>query len=447
VSPDRPDRRIWLAAAIGLPLYAFLYDNATSLPAAMGYGWTRLTPLTRQVRLVETVVVCGLLVVALAHGISRPTRTLLIGSLVFFGLGMASFLHSSGVPVVDGARLLYMYLLPLFVFIIGLEAPWDIEAWTPAAITVLVWVVLSAAVSWFQFAWLGYPVGDDITGLNKDAHANGTLMMLVAIQLGALGLFLGQRKAIIAALGLLVTMVLCSVIKVMFFGVAALALLLWLYVRAQPRPRVAITRRGLQWGLVAAVTVTVVAIVFARVDAQNAERLTGLAEKLREDPAGLGPLQAHESAALKVARDLPTLILGLGPFRFANPISVGQVLDDTPLGKLASTEVLAVEDEHGEQTRITLSSSLLGELGWPAFLIVAVMYLAVWRAVWRACQSAQMEIRARAAACLACGTILALTAVCSLFGSLELLSVSWPVMLLSGIVCRMDARSLEPAWV
>jgi len=447
VSSDRSAHRGWLLAAVGLPVYAFLYDNATSFPSAAGYGWTRLIPLTRQVRLVEIVVVCGLLVLALTHGISRTTRTLLIGSLLFLGLGLASYLHSSDVPLVDGARLLYMYLLPLFVFIIGREAPWGLEAWTRTATTVLVWVVVSAAVSWVQYLWLGYPVGDDITGLNKDAHANGTLMMLVAIQLGSFALLLEKRKALIAALGFLLTMVLSSVIKVMFFGIAALAVLLWIYVRAQPRRRVVFTLRGFEWGLVAALTVMVVVVAFSRVDVLSAGRMGDLVEKLREDPASLGPMQAHGAALSKVARDLPTLIVGAGPFRFANPISVGQVLDDTRLGKRASSEVLAVDDEHGEQTRITLTSSLLVELGWPAFLIVILMYLAVWRAVWRACQSGRMEIRARAAGCLACGAIVALTALTSLFGSIELPSVSWPVMLLSGIVCRMDVRSVEATWV
>ena len=47
--------------------------------------------------------------------------------------------------------------------------------WTRVAAVVAIWVAMSAVVSWIQFAWLGYPVGDDITGFNKDAHTNGTL--------------------------------------------------------------------------------------------------------------------------------------------------------------------------------------------------------------------------------------------------------------------------------
>ncbi len=252
----------------------------------------------------------GLLLLALTHGISRTTRTLLIGSLIFLGLGLTSYLHTSPVPVLDGARLLYMYLLPLIVFIIGREAPWGIEAWTRTATTVLVWVVVSAAVSWFQYAWLGYPVGDDITGLNKDAHANGTLMMLVAVQLCAFALLLEKRTLLFAVLGCLVTMVLSSVVKVMFFGVAALAVLLCVYLRGHPGRHVMPAQRVLQWTLVAALTVTVVVMAFVRFDDLNAGRMAGLLEKVREDPAGLGPLEAHRSALTKVAKDLPTLIVG-----------------------------------------------------------------------------------------------------------------------------------------
>lgn len=427
-----------------MPSYAFVYDNATSFPYAAGYGWTRLISMPREVRFVEIVVVCGLLGLALGNGISRTTRTLLIGSVLFLGFGVASYLHGSDVPASEGARILYMYLLPLFVFIIGREAPWGVEAWTRTAATVLVWVFVSVVVSWVQYLWLGYPVGDAITGLNKDAHANGTLMMMVAIQLCSFAFLLRQRKALIVALGFLVTMVLSSVVKVMIFGFAALAVLLWIGVRAQPRRRVVFTLRGFGRALGAALTVAIVMIAFSRIDVLSSEHLAGVEEKLREDPAALGPLQAHREALSKVARDLPTFVLGVGPFQFANPVSVGHVLDDDSPWKLASSDILSEEGERGDQTRITLTSSLLVELGLPAFLIVTLMYFAMWRAVWRACQSVHKEISTRAAGCLACGAILMLTAIFSLFGSIDVMSVSWPLMLLSGIVCRIDARSVEP---
>lgn len=439
MSTHEPERHGWLLVAIGLPVYAFLYDNATSLPAAMGYGWTRLTPLTRQVRLVEIVVIAGVLGLALTHGVSRTTRNLLAGTFLFIGLGLMSYLRSSDVPLLDGVRLVYMWVLPVFIFIIGREASWGRGAWTWIATTVFVWVLASAVISWLQYAWLGYPVGDDITGFNKDSHANGTLLMLTALQLLAFSLFFEKRSALLVALALLVTMVLSSVLKVMFLGVVALALLVWLYLRYGPRRQPGTAPRGLKWGMAAALAVAIVGVAFTQVDVLSSNRMGDLGDKVRNDPESLGPFRAHEAALTKIARDLPALALGVGPFRFANPISVGQVLDDGRLGRSASGEVLAVEDEKGEQTRITLSSSLLGEFGVPAFFIVGLMYLAIGRAVWRTASHERLDIRARTAGLLACGSILALTPLASLFGSLDVMSVSWPVMLLSGVICREAA--------
>jgi hypothetical protein len=442
-TPSGAGRFLWRLAAVGLPAYAFLYDNATSLPAAQGYGWTRLTPLTRQVRLLEIGVIAILLGLALAQGVTRTSRNLLIGTLLFLGIGLTSYLHSSEVPLIDGVRLIYMWLLPAFIFIIGREAPWERSAWTRTAMTVLVWVVVSALVSWFQFAWLGYPVGDDITGLNKDAHANGTLMMMTAWVLLAFGLFYERRGFILAALVLLVTMVLSSVLKVMFLGVVSLALLLWLFLRTGPRRRTGFARRGLRLGLAAAITVAIVGFAFTQVDVISSNRLGDLGDKVQNNPESLGPLQAHTAAASKLGKDLQTLVLGLGPFRFANPISVGQVVDAGRLARSASGEVLAVEDEKGEQTRITLSSSLLGEFGVPAFVIVIVMYLSIGRAIWPTAFHDRLDIRARSAGLLAAGALLALVPLTSLFGSLDVMSVSWPVLLLSGMLCREAAEPMK----
>ena len=441
-----PEHRGWLAAAIGLPAYAFLYDNATSFPGAAGHAWTRLTPLTREVRLVEIAVIGALVAFALANGISRTTRLLLVGSLAFVGVGLSSYLRTANVPLLDGVRLIYMYLLPLWLFIIGREAPWGGEPWRRIAMTVLVWATASAAVSWMQLVWFGYPVGDDITGLNKDAHANGTLMMFVAIHFCAFALFLkDRRRALIPALAFLVTMVLSSVLKVMFFGIAALAILFWLYTRADPQRRQALTRRGLEWALVAGLTVAVVGVVFSRLDVLSSERLAPLIAKLREDPSSLGPLKAHEAAFSKIWVDLPTLLAGRGPFRFANPISVGQVLDAGRLGRQASGEVLAIQDEKGEDTRITLTSSLLAEFGAPALLTLVLMYGAVGRELFRSCGDQRVAVRVRAAGILGCAAILALVATSSLFGSIDVMSVSWPVMLLAGVVCRAASTPPETA--
>ncbi len=437
----RTERAGWLLTAIALPVYAFLYDNATSMPNAMGYGWTRLTPLTRQVRLAEIVVIAALLGAALSHGVSRTTRGLIMGTLIFIGLGLLSFLRSANVPLLDGVRLIYMWVLPVFLFIIGREAPWGDRAWKRIALTVLVWVVMCAAASWLQYVWLGYPAGDDITGLNKDAHVNGTLFMLTALLLLALGMFYERRSAWLAAALLLVTMVFSSVLKVMFLGVVALSLLVWLYLRLSVARAAAIVPRGLKWGMAAGLAVAIVAVAFSQIDIISSDRLGDLGDKIRSDPESLGPFRAHQVALMKIGRDLPTLALGMGPFRFANPISVGQVLDAGRLSRSASGEVLAIQDETGESTRITLTSSLLGEFGLPAFVVVVLMYIGIGRALWRTVVSRRLDIRARAVGLVASGSILAMIPLASLFGSLDVISVSWPFMLLAGVICREHAVS------
>lgn len=435
------ERPGWLLAAIALPLYAFLYDNATSMPLAMGYGWTRLTPLNRQVRLAEIVVIAVLLGVALNHGVSRTTRNLLIGALAFIGLGLMSFLRSSDVPLLDGVRLIYLWILPVFIFIIGREAAWGYQAWKRIAVTVGVWVLASAAVSWVQLAWLGYPVGDNITGFNKDAHANGTLCMLTALQLLAFGMFYERRSAWLMAAVLLVTMVLSSVLKVMFLGVVAVSLLVWLYLRLSVARSGGMVPRGLKWGMAVAMAIAIVGVAFSQIDIISSDRLGDLGAKVRSDPESLGPFRAHQVALLKVGRDLPTLALGMGPYRFANPISVGQVLDAGRLSRSASGEVLAIEDETGESTRITLTSSLLGEFGVPAFLVVLLIYCGIGRALWRTVFNQRLDIRARAVGLVAAGSIVAMIPFASLFGSLDVISVSWPFMLLAGLICREHALS------
>lgn len=435
------ERPGWRLAAIGLPLYAFLYDNATSMPLALGYGWTRLTPMNRQVRIAEIAVIAILLGVALGNGVSRTTRNLLIGAFVFIGLGLMSFLRRSEVPLLDGVRLVYMWLLPVFIFIIGREAPWGVQAWKRIAVTVGAWVLLCAAVSWLQYVGLRYPAGDDITGLNKDAHANGTLFMLTALLLLAFGMFYERRSAWLAAAVLLVTMVLSSVLKVMFLGVVAVSLLVWLYLRLSVARAGGIVPRGLKWGMAVAMAVAIVGVAFSQIDIISSDRLGDLGDKVRSDPESLGPFRAHQVALTKIGRDLPTLALGMGPYRFANPISVGQVLDAGRLSRSASGEVLAVEDETGESTRITLSSSLLGEFGVPAFVVVVLMYAGIGRALWRTVFSQRLDIRARAVGLVASGSILAMIPLASLFGSLDVISVSWPFMLLAGLICREHALS------
>jgi hypothetical protein len=436
-------RRAWTIAAVALPLYSFLYDNATSMPLAMGHAWTRLTPLSRQVRLLEIAVVCILLVAALLHRVSRVTRNLLTAALLFIALGLMSFLHSASVSLLDGSRLIYLWVLPAFIFIIGRDAPWPQGAWRITATAILGWVLLSMTVSWVQCFVLGYPVGDDITGLNKDAHANGTLLMLTALQLLAFALYYERRLPLVLALMMLLTMVLSSVLKTMFLGVAAVGLLVFLYLRWGPRPLAGIAPRAVKWGMGLSFTVVVIGVAFTQVDVLSSDRMGDLGEKVRKDPQSLGPFRAHQAALGKIARDLPTLALGLGPFRFANPISVGQNLEEggSRLANAASGELLAIADEKGEETRITLTSSLLGEFGIPAFLAAIVMYVTIIRTVWRTTYHRQLDIRTRGAGLIACWTIVGLTPIASLFGSFDVISVSWPLLLLSGMLCSEAANS------
>jgi hypothetical protein len=436
--PETDESRLWLWVAILLPLYAFLYDNATSLPAAMGSSWTRLTSLPREVRLVEIAVIAGLLSLALTHGVSRLSRYLLVGLLAFVGLGLASYLRSTDLPLVDGVRLIYMWVLPIVIFIIGREAPWGRRAWWRVARLTGVWIVASAVVSWVQFGVLGYPVGDDITGFNKDAHVNGTLFMVMALNLFAVALFYGRWSAALAGLALLVTMVLSSVLKVLFLGVFAVVVLAVLFLQSKPQ-RHSVVPRGLKWGIAGILAVILVGGAFSQIDDISSSRLGDLAYKVRDDPGSLGPIQAHTVAATRVFADLRTLTFGLGLYRYANPISVGQVLDQGRLGQMAESGLMAINDEKGEQARVTLSSSLLAEFGVPAFLIAALWFAAIGHAVWQCRRSDRLDIRTRSAGLLAAGVILLTVPLTSLFGSLDVMSVSWPLMLLSGLLCREAA--------
>ena len=428
-----------LAVGVGLPLYAFLYDNANSWPLALGYWWTRLLPMPRQLRMVEIAAVVVLLGWALTHGVSRLTRHLLASALVLVGFAMMSYLHSEEVSLLDAVRLIYMWVLPVMIFIIGRELPWGPTGWKWVAVTVMTWVALSALVSWVQFAVLGYPVGDDITGLNKDAHANGTLMMFAAIHWLSFSLFRRRRSAMIAAFTFLVTMLLCSVLKVMFLGVFAIALLLWLYARSLPsRKSIALTRLW-KWVVGGGLAFMLSITAFTQLDVISSNRLGDFMDKLVSNPQGLGPMQAHQVAISKIGGEVSTLAFGVGPFHFANPISVGQVLSDGTLSRKASTDVLAIADEKGEQTRITLTSSLLAEFGIPVFLTAVIMFSILGRALWRCGLAAQIDLRWRGAAMVSCGAILAAIPWASLFGSIDVLSVAWPTMLLAGVLCREAA--------
>jgi hypothetical protein len=96
-----------------------------------------------------------------------------------------------------------------------------------------------------------------------------------------------------------------------------------------------------------------------------------------------------------------------------------------------------MKTEKGDETRITLSSSLLAELGAPAFALFAMMYGLVAAALVRGATDRRVVVRAQAAGALAGVAILSLIFLTSLFGSIEMMSVSWPLMLLAGMTCRL----------
>lgn len=432
-------RNLWLLIGLLLLLYAFLFDNANSFPGAAGSSWTPLLQIPKQIRGVELVVILGLLGLALSRSVSRLSQGLLAAILLFVGIGMASYLIDGDVPLLDGVRLMYMFILPALIFMIGREAPWGDRAWPAITTLILAWIIASAVVSWFQFGVLRYPVGDDITGLSKDAHANGTLMMFAALGSLAYALFRERRWGFAVAVAFLVTMVLSSVLKVMFLGIGVVALLIVVYLRSLPRKRRGAIPSVLTWGVPAVIATAIAAAAFTQLDVLSSNRLGDLGEKLTKDPMSLGPVQAHEVALRKIGRDLTTLVVGLGPFRFANPISVGQV--SGALSNKASGEIMSIGDEKGEQARVTLSSSLLAEFGVPAFLLIISIYVSIGRALWRSRLAPDVVTRWRATALMACGTLLVSIPVTSLFGSFDVMSVSWPVMLLAGIVCQQAART------
>lgn len=435
------ERRWWLLVAFALPLYALLYDNYNSWPTALGYGWTRLIPMPRQLRLAEIAGIGGLFVLALMHGVSRLTRTLIAGTSLFFSVALMSYMRSEQVPVLDGVRLIYMWILPVMLFIIGREAPWGRRAWFVIVGTAFVWILASAAVSWIQLGILTYPVGDDITGLNKDAHANGTLLMFAGLHWLAYALFRRKPFGYPMALLMLLTMVLSSVLKVMFLGVAAVGIVLWVHFRTVPRGPSRGRLANVKWIVAACLAVGAVGNAFTHIDEISYSRLGDFEDRLLNSPQNLGPMAAHTVAITKIAREVPTLLLGLGPFHFANPISVGQV--EGNLALKANNDVLAIGEEKGEQARITLSSSLLAEFGLPAFTIVLMIYFAIGQAVWRCRLTANEDVRWRAVGLIASGFILGVLPFTSLFGSFDVMSVTFPLMMLAGIVCREAALVVD----
>ena len=154
--------------------------DSSQLPCA-GVGWTQLMELPREIRIVEAVCVFIAVLVLMDRSLSRISRRLVICIVLFSFLAVGSHIANPLVSLLDVFRLAYAYILPLLIFIIGREAHLNVRSRELMWRLFLGWVILNVIISWYQFVWLGYPVGDDITGLNKDAHANGNLMFFASL--------------------------------------------------------------------------------------------------------------------------------------------------------------------------------------------------------------------------------------------------------------------------
>ena len=439
---------IWRWVLIGLLAYAFLYDNSTSLPTVKGYGWTRLLELPRQIRFVEIGVVGGVTLILLARPVSRLTRNLLTACLLVTFLTVISYLTIPIAPWLDVARLIYAYLLPALIFIIGRETRLDARARRNLFGFLLIWVFISAVVSWYQFAGLGYPVGDDITGINKDAHANGNLLIITGFILLGRSLWLRHRWEMGLALFFMLTMVLSSVLKSMFFSVLILGYIAYSFVvQSKSRRLGRIVWRLLVMAFLAVLVLGLVSTAFKDLDVRSSNRLGEAASRILSSPTKFGPLVAHVNAVKLVTSSFQSLLIGYGLYSYANPVTYGQTLEGGALAQYVREDLLALTTEHGEDTKVTLTSSWLVELGPPATLILLLIYGTILIRVWSCRQSDNPEDQAYAVGLVGCLLLLYLTASTSLFGSLEMISVSWPVMLLAGMTVRLEARrrKLRPA--
>lgn len=435
--------RIWLVLV--LLAYAFLYDNSSSVPIAAGYSWTHLLPIPRQIRLVEIAVVLGLVIWLIFPRVSALSFKLLLAIGVFGMLAMLAFLIHPIAPVLDVLRLGYAYVLPILIFIIGREAPLDKRARQMVWRFLLAWVTINAVLSWFQFAVLGYPVGDNITGLNKDAHANGNLLFFASLLLISRGWFLHRRILLVPALIFAATAVLSSVLKSTAFTVAALCLIAWQYLVYTRMSRQMVRRIFIL--ILALVLLAAIGLYsFVNLDRLSAGRMSAVIDKITSDPGSFGPVISHVEAFNLILKSPVNIGFGLGAFSYANPISYGQTLEQGSLSGFARDYlVLSGSSLHGEDALVTLTSSILAEFGLPAILVLTLGYLWIGQSVWHARRGGDAEQLAYSVGLMGCWLILMLTALTSIFGSLDVISVSWPVMLLMGMTSRLATPARKPA--
>jgi hypothetical protein len=437
----------WTWVPIVFLAYSLLYDNSTSTPSAAGASWTQFLELPREIRIVEAVCVLITVLVLLDRTLSKFSRKLLLAVVAFSALAVASHITHPLVSLIDVFRLTYAYILPLLIFVIGREARLNARSRKLIWRFVLGWVILNAVVSWYQFAWLGYPVGDDITGLNKDAHANGNLMFFTSLMFVASALFQRRKKLIFGAIALVVTAILSSVLKSLVFSFFGFMLIVWVNISSQATSTGRKMKAGFRKRLVPITAAVVLLIVggfaFSDIDRNSSARVGDVFTKLSANPLNFGPIAAHVASLGVVATSGKTFLVGNGPYSYANPISVGQGLGAGQLAKFAQSSLLPQAFESGESTKITLTSCVLAELGFPAFVILVWAYLAIGLAVWRARQSTDPEQVAFATGLTGWWLILILTALMSMFGSLDIISISWPVMFLAGMTCRIGSGETE----
>lgn len=427
----------WRVLLLGLLSYAFIFDNSTSIGTAEGYRWTRLVALPRELRVVEILAIGLVAIFVASRRVSRLSAGILMGCATFIVLTLVSYAIRPIVGWADFLRLVYMYLLPSLVFVVARESRGQPEDLYVILRFVTGWVLVSAAVSWVQFV-LGYPIGDDITGLSQDAHANATLMMLVSFVLVAQGLVVRNRKQLLLSMALMATAVLSSALKIMLIGAVILAGIVLLSARGRGQ---SLARMGRQfWAIVVlAILLSLTYQIFTMLDVKSADRLGGVLEGSLSDPTQMGPVTAHLAAFELLGRRPLAFLVGYGPFSYANPISMGQTRNEGPLASHALAELRPNEGESGENARATLTTSLVVEFGLLAFLVQAAIVITVLFEMWKAAQSRVLRIRAVASGAGAGVVLLLAIGFFSLFNSITVISVSWSVMILAGLSSRVAA--------
>jgi hypothetical protein len=437
----------WTWVPLVILSYALLYDNSTSVPSALGADWTKLMQLPREVRIVEAVSVFLAVLVLLDRKMSRLSRYLLLATLAFTALAVGSQMTHPLVSLIDAFRLVYAYVLPLLLFIIGREGRLNARSRTYITRLLLGWVILCAVMSWYEFVWLGYPLGDDITGLNKDAHANGNLIFFMAILLTARAFFLRKRKLFLLVVALVITAVLSSVLKSEIFSLFALAIIVWVNISNRETETGRKIKKSFRKRVVpvvaAALLVYVMGLAFADLDTFNDNRAGDVMSKILAEPLNFGPIASHLIAFSAIKTTPQIFLLGNGPYSYANPVSVGQGLEAGALSKYAQSSLLLQYGESTESAKVTLTSSVLAELGLPALLVLLAAYISVGWALWRERTSTDPEQAAYATGLTGCWLIIILTSMVTLAGSWDTISVAAPIMFLAGITCRLGNKSTD----